>query len=88
MIPHIIDLRDTIRQNRLKVNIGGLTERAAQLFLVIEQPDDIARADIQPGKVGKYFPTVPFAGSNARGGAADVRHHRLDVPVLFRLPAH
>ena len=85
VIPHIIDLRDTIRQTGVKVNIGGLTREQLQLFLVIEQPDNIARADIQPDKVGKYFPIVPFAGWSSRPGAADVRHHRLDVPVLLRL---
>jgi ferritin-like protein len=65
VIPHIIDLKDTIRQTQVKVNIGGLTREQLQLFLVIEQPDNIARADIQPGKVGKYFPTVPFSGWSA-----------------------
>jgi hypothetical protein len=65
VIPHIIDLKDTIHQQQVKVNIGGLTREQLQLFLVIEQPDHIARADIQPGKVGKYFPTVPFASWKA-----------------------
>lgn len=61
VIPHIIDLRDTINQAQVKVNIGGLSREQLQLFLAIEQPDNIARADIQPDKVGKYFPQVPFA---------------------------
>ncbi len=65
VIPHIIDLKDTIHQQNVKVNIGGLTREQLQLFLVIEQPDQIARADIQPGKVGKYFPKVPFASWQA-----------------------
>jgi hypothetical protein len=61
VIPHIIDLKDTIGQQQVKVNIGALSREQLQLFLVIEQPDGVARADIQPSKVGKYFPKVPFA---------------------------
>ncbi len=61
VIPHIIDLRDTINQQDVKVNVGGLTREQLKLFLAIEQPDGIARADIQPDKIGDYFPKVPFA---------------------------
>jgi hypothetical protein len=65
VIPHIIDLTDTIGQQQVRVNIGALSREQLQLFLVIEQPDGAARADIQPSKVGDYFPTVPFAGWTA-----------------------
>ncbi|HWF77247.1 MAG TPA: ferritin-like domain-containing protein [Caulobacteraceae bacterium] len=61
VIPHIIDLKDTINQQDVKVNTAGLTREQLQLFLAIEQPDGIARGDIQPDKIGDYFPPVPFA---------------------------
>ena len=61
VIPHIIDLKDTIHQTDVKVNAVGLSREQLRLFYAIEQPDDIARADIQPDKIGKYFPKVPFA---------------------------
>ncbi len=62
IIPHIVDLRDTIKYKNVKVNVGPLTHEQLQLFLAIEQPEADARADIDPTKQDKYFPTVPFAG--------------------------
>jgi hypothetical protein len=61
VIPHIIDLTDTVHHHDVKVNIGGLTREQLRLFLVIEQPDDAARGDIKPDKISHYFPKVPFA---------------------------
>jgi hypothetical protein len=59
IIPHIVDLRDLkAPNNSLVVNIAALTEPQVNLFLAIEEPDDVARKHIVKGK---YFPTVPFA---------------------------
>ncbi len=62
VIPHIIDLRDTITFSTTFVDLGPLTAEQLNLFLAIEQPDADARKDIAPDKVSKYFPTAPFAG--------------------------
>src|SRR5580700_1489033 len=63
IIPHIVDLRDMdAPYNSLIVNIAALTKPQVNLFLAIEEPDDVARKHIVKGK---YFPTVPFAGWEA-----------------------
>ncbi len=72
VIPHIIDLTDTTDYTNVAVNIGALTKEQLQLFLAIEQPDNIARAGIQPSKIGKYFPSVPFANWTASSTEADL----------------
>ena len=61
VIPHIIDLKDTISQKATRVNTAALSATQLQLFYAIEQPDEVARADIEPDKIHDYFPTVPFA---------------------------
>jgi hypothetical protein len=61
VIPHIIDLKDTISQTDTVVNVGPLSRDQLQLFFAIEQPDKIARADIPKEKQDKYFPAAPFA---------------------------
>jgi hypothetical protein len=59
VIPHIIDLRDMdAPYTDLKVNIAAVSKQQFNLFLAIEEPDDIARKHIVKGD---YFPTVPFA---------------------------
>lgn len=63
VIPHIVDLRDMdAPYSSLIVNIAALTEAQVNLFLAIEEPDDVARKHIVKGK---YFPTVPFTGWEA-----------------------
>ena len=62
MIPHIIDLRDTMHLQQPRSSTSVLTAEQLNLFLAIEQPDEDARKDIDPDKVSKYFPTAPFAG--------------------------
>ena len=60
VIPHIVDLRDMdAPYSSLIVNIAALTEAQVNLFLAIEEPDDVARKHIVKGN---YFPTAPFAG--------------------------
>jgi uncharacterized membrane protein YgcG len=61
IIPHIIDLRDTKSNADLTVNVGPLDEPRIRLFLAIEQPEEQAKADIQPDKEKDYFPAAPFA---------------------------
>lgn len=59
IIPHVVDLRDMdAPYTNLKVNIAALSKDQINLFLAIEEPDDVARKRIVKGK---YFPTVPFA---------------------------
>ena len=60
VIPHVVDLRDMdAPYTNLKVNLAALSKDQINLFLAIEEPDDVARKHIVKGN---YFPTVPFAG--------------------------
>jgi hypothetical protein len=58
VIPHIVDMRDTV-DDSVRVNLGGLTPDQLRLFMIIEEPEDDARKRIRDWK--KYFPSVPFA---------------------------
>lgn len=64
VIPHIVDLRDTIPYRDVKVNLAALSRDQLKLFSAIEQPEDDACKAIDPSAIsdGKYFPTVPFKG--------------------------
>jgi hypothetical protein len=72
VIPHIIDLTDTLTYTSVKVNLGALNATQLKLFLAIEQSHEAALADINPSALGKYFPSVPFAGWTAAQGEADL----------------
>jgi hypothetical protein len=63
-IPHIIDLRDTIHYDKVKVDIAALTAEQIKLFMAIEQPEADAQKGIKKSVLEKkkYFPSVPFAG--------------------------
>ncbi|NUT50657.1 MAG: hypothetical protein HOV94_25610 [Saccharothrix sp.] len=61
-IPHIIDLADTIPWEKVKVDIGAVTEAQVALFEAIEQPEHGAEDNIKPECRKKYFPKVPFDG--------------------------
>ena len=59
VIPHILDLQDTIDPyNKIKVNIGPVNQNQLDLFLAIEETEDDAEKIIIDKT--KYFPTVPF----------------------------
>jgi hypothetical protein len=60
VIPHIVDLKDTIDGADLRVNVGPLDLPRINLFIAIEQPEADAKADIRPECRGKYFPQAPF----------------------------
>ncbi len=62
VIPHILDLRDTFTFHDIKVELGPLDRERIELFLAIEETEAEARRRIEPSKLDKYFPTVPFAG--------------------------
>ncbi|WP_437306444.1 ferritin-like domain-containing protein [Sorangium sp. So ce388] len=62
VIPHIIDLRDTTTHASAKVVLGPLSAAQIELFLAVEAPENQARQRIDPQKLDKYFPAVPFAG--------------------------
>ena len=72
VIPHIIDLTDTTTYQNVKVNIGAVSAEQLELFMAIEQPEDVARQAIDPNKRDKYFPTVPFAGWTPEKGEMDL----------------
>ncbi|TDV56354.1 ferritin-like domain-containing protein [Actinophytocola oryzae] len=62
VIPHIVDLRDTVHWDNVKVDIGAVTAQQLRLFDAIEQPEADARKNIKQEAQKKYFPTVPFVG--------------------------
>lgn len=60
VIPHIIDLMDTVNSH-VRVNIGPLDAERVELFRIIEQPDEQARKSLLlGGHHKKYFPKAPF----------------------------
>lgn len=59
-LPYIIDLRDTIASDDVKVKLGPLDENQIKLFQAIEIPEERAKANIKKEAAGKYFPSVPF----------------------------
>ncbi len=72
VIPHIINLRDTTTLTNVKVALGPLNAAQIELFLAVEAPEDQARQRIDPGKLDKYFPAVPFAGWSPERTEADL----------------
>lgn len=62
VIPHIVDLRDTRSYAHVVVDVRPLDAEQRALLLAIEEPEDQARARIEPSKLHRYFPAVPFAG--------------------------
>jgi hypothetical protein len=61
LLPHILDFNDTVGDyQKIRVNLDALTCEQNQLFLAIEQNEKDAMKAIDPKKVGKYFPAVPF----------------------------
>jgi len=62
VIPHIIDLKDTIPYKDVKVALGPLDEDRIRLLIAIEEPEKDAKARIEPSKINDYFPSVPFEG--------------------------
>ena len=72
IIPHILDLEDTIDYKNVKVKLGPVDYNQLQLFLAIEQPTDRAEfetsiryhkqySQITENRRDAYFPKVPFA---------------------------
>lgn len=64
IIPHVIDLTDTVNAG-VAVNIGPLDAERVALFRIIEQPDRQAYDSILPDRRLKYFPEAPFANWQA-----------------------
>jgi hypothetical protein len=62
VIPHVLDLRDTTTYADLAVDVAPLDEKQIRLFKAIEEPERDAVAHIEPEKLSRYFPQVPFAG--------------------------
>ena len=62
VIPYIIDLQDTKEHKDVVVNLGPVSADQLKLFLAIEEPEKVAKDYIDPDKLHKYFPTVPFDG--------------------------
>jgi hypothetical protein len=57
VIPHIIDLTLTTTYKHVKVNTGPLTAEQIELFLAIEQPEEMARKEVPKDF---HFPHAPF----------------------------
>lgn len=72
VIPHIIDLKDTTTFASVKVNLAELNKDQVKLFMAIEQPHNMALADIKPSARKKYFPSVPFENWTASGTEANL----------------
>lgn len=72
VIPHIIDLKDTTNAAGVSVKIDELNKDQITLFLVIEQPHDLALKNIKPEALDKYFPAVPFANWTATSTEANL----------------
>jgi hypothetical protein len=60
VIPNIIDLQDTKNHKGVFVDLGPVSADQLKLFLAIEEPEKEAREYIDPDKIDKYFPAVPF----------------------------
>ena len=61
ILPHILDFQDTIAPyTDVRVKLDALTLDQNRLFLAIEENEDDARTIIDPDKIDKYFPPVPF----------------------------
>ena len=60
VIPHILDLKDTKSYSDIKVTLGPVNKNQVELFLAIEESEDLAEDEITDKS--KYFPEVPFAG--------------------------
>lgn len=69
VIPHIIDLQDTVHTD-VTVTLAALTEEQVSLFQVIEEPTSLARSHVN--KPDKYFPEVPFDGWTAKSTEDDL----------------
>jgi len=60
-IPHILDFRDTKpKYSNCKVNLDTATVPQINLFLAIEQNNDLAADMIADDKIKDYFPPAPF----------------------------
>lgn len=72
MIPHIVDLKDTSSDSQVKVMLGAVNSNQIQLFMAIEQPEAMARAQLQHAPPNKYFPSVPFVNWDASKSEMDL----------------
>lgn len=71
VIPHILDLKDTIDPyNKLNVNIGPVNQNQLDLFLAIEETEEDAEKIITDKS--KYFPKVPFENWTIKSKPADL----------------
>ncbi|MGB4847608.1 MAG: ferritin-like domain-containing protein [Saprospiraceae bacterium] len=61
MIPYILDFKDCHDPySQIKVKLDALNLEQNELFLAIEEPEDIAELRIKKENIHKYFPTAPF----------------------------
>jgi hypothetical protein len=71
VIPHILDLKDTIDPyNKIKVDIGPVNQNQLDLFLAIEETEEDAEKIITDKS--KYFPTVPFGNWTIKSKPVDL----------------
>ncbi len=61
LIPYILDFKDCYEPySNIRVKIDALTLEHNELFLAIEEPEEIADKRIRKEERHKYFPTAPF----------------------------
>jgi len=71
VIPHILDLKDTVAPyNELKVSLGPVDQNQINLFLAIEETEEDAEKIITDKS--KYFPKIPFANWTVKSTSADL----------------
>ncbi len=62
VIPHILDFKDCKEPySDIRVKLGALTLEQNELFLAIEEPEEVASERIREDETHKYFPVAPFA---------------------------
>ncbi len=72
IVPGIVDLRDTQNTSHLEVKLGPLDQNSIDLFRLIEQDDEKAKANIKSDKTHLYFPETPFADWEADDDEGDL----------------
>jgi hypothetical protein len=72
ILPHILDFKDTDEKHEhIKVKLGALNKEQVELFLAIEETEDLANHIIVRNKE-KYVSTVPFANWKQDSTSSDL----------------
>ena len=81
VIPNIIDLKDTMNED-----VPSMSARSTRTRSACSSPSSSRRrTPRRRSRAARYFPEGALRRLEDRRSAADVRHDRLDVPMLLRL---